>query len=132
MVPTKQAEASRAIVGDNSIAENYAFTGVHHIFDQVRLIPKNKQSYWKLIPSDIKVDRLEKLAYTLYYVPLIYWIVCLHVIKGKMDSVVNIINSKFTLGIMILLLQVTSNDITSITAVHKLYAFKIIVTKNLK
>lgn len=34
VVPTKQAEASRAIVGDNSIAENYAFTGVHHIFDQ--------------------------------------------------------------------------------------------------
>lgn len=35
VVPTKQAEASRAIVGGNSIAENYAFKGVHHIFDQV-------------------------------------------------------------------------------------------------
>lgn len=35
LVPTKQAEASRAIVGDNSIADNYAFSGVHHIFDQV-------------------------------------------------------------------------------------------------
>ncbi|XP_066139422.1 WD repeat-containing protein 13-like isoform X2 [Euwallacea fornicatus] len=34
VVPTRQAEASRAIVGDNSIAENYAFSGVHHIFDQ--------------------------------------------------------------------------------------------------
>ncbi|KAI4471340.1 wd repeat protein 26-related [Holotrichia oblita] len=34
VVPTKQAEASRAIVGGNSIAENYAFKGVHHIFDQ--------------------------------------------------------------------------------------------------
>ncbi|XP_044731498.1 WD repeat-containing protein 13-like isoform X2 [Chrysoperla carnea] len=34
LVPTKQADASRAIVGGNSIAENYAFTGVHHIFDQ--------------------------------------------------------------------------------------------------
>ncbi|ENN75060.1 hypothetical protein HUJ04_001220 [Dendroctonus ponderosae] len=34
LVPTKQAEASRAIVGDNSIADNYAFSGVHHIFDQ--------------------------------------------------------------------------------------------------
>ncbi|KAL1501342.1 hypothetical protein ABEB36_006677 [Hypothenemus hampei] len=34
LVPTKQADASRAIVGNNSIAENYAFTGVHHIFDQ--------------------------------------------------------------------------------------------------
>ncbi|XP_046408769.1 WD repeat-containing protein 13-like [Ischnura elegans] len=34
VVPTKQAEASRAIVGGNTIAENYAFVGVHHIFDQ--------------------------------------------------------------------------------------------------
>lgn len=34
VVPTKQAEASRAIVGDTTISENYAFVGVHHIFDQ--------------------------------------------------------------------------------------------------
>lgn len=34
VVPTKQAEASRAIVGGTTIAENYAFVGVHHIFDQ--------------------------------------------------------------------------------------------------
>ncbi|PSN32818.1 WD repeat-containing protein 13 [Blattella germanica] len=34
VVPTKQAEASRAIVGGTSISENYAFVGVHHIFDQ--------------------------------------------------------------------------------------------------
>jgi WD40 repeat protein len=34
LVPTKQAEASRAMVGGTSIAENYAFVGVHHIFDQ--------------------------------------------------------------------------------------------------
>ncbi|RZF33855.1 hypothetical protein LSTR_LSTR008978 [Laodelphax striatellus] len=34
VVPTKEADASRAIVGGNSIAENYAFVGVHHIFDQ--------------------------------------------------------------------------------------------------
>lgn len=34
VVPTSRAEASRAIVGDTSIAENYAFVGVHHIFDQ--------------------------------------------------------------------------------------------------
>ncbi|XP_044259302.1 WD repeat-containing protein 13-like [Tribolium madens] len=34
LVPTKQAEASRALVGGTSIAENYAFVGVHHIFDQ--------------------------------------------------------------------------------------------------
>ncbi|XP_019874845.2 WD repeat-containing protein 13 [Aethina tumida] len=34
VVPTKEAEASRAIVGGNTIAENYAFVGVHHIFDQ--------------------------------------------------------------------------------------------------
>jgi hypothetical protein len=37
VVPTKQAEASRAIVGGTTIAENYAFVGVHHIFDQVRI-----------------------------------------------------------------------------------------------
>jgi len=35
VVPTKEADASRAIVGGNSIAENYAFVGVHYIFDQV-------------------------------------------------------------------------------------------------
>nr|CAD7204514.1 unnamed protein product [Timema douglasi] len=34
VVPTKQADASRAIVGGTTIAENYAFVGVHHIFDQ--------------------------------------------------------------------------------------------------
>lgn len=34
VVPTHQAEASRAIVGGNTIDENYAFVGVHHIFDQ--------------------------------------------------------------------------------------------------
>lgn len=34
VVPTKQAKASRAIVGGTTIAENYAFVGVHHIFDQ--------------------------------------------------------------------------------------------------
>ena len=37
VVPTKQAKASRAIVGGTTIAENYAFVGVHHIFDQVRM-----------------------------------------------------------------------------------------------
>ncbi|CAG2069107.1 unnamed protein product, partial [Timema podura] len=31
VVPTKQADASRAIVGGTTIAENYAFVGVHHI-----------------------------------------------------------------------------------------------------
>lgn len=35
VVPTRQAEASKALVGGNTIAENYAFVGVHHIFDQV-------------------------------------------------------------------------------------------------
>ncbi|XP_014289725.1 WD repeat-containing protein 13 [Halyomorpha halys] len=34
LTPTKEAEASRAIVGNSSISENYAFAGVHHIFDQ--------------------------------------------------------------------------------------------------
>nr|CAD7455170.1 unnamed protein product [Timema tahoe] len=34
VVPTNQADASRAIVGGTTIAENYAFVGVHHIFDQ--------------------------------------------------------------------------------------------------
>uniref|UniRef100_A0A131XSU7 Putative wd repeat-containing protein 13 n=1 Tax=Ixodes ricinus TaxID=34613 RepID=A0A131XSU7_IXORI len=34
LVPTYAADASRAIVGGTSISENYAFAGVHHIFDQ--------------------------------------------------------------------------------------------------
>ncbi|KAG1659529.1 WD repeat-containing protein 13 [Nymphon striatum] len=33
VVPTSAAAASKAIVGDTTIAENYAFAGVHHIFD---------------------------------------------------------------------------------------------------
>ncbi|MPC13879.1 WD repeat-containing protein 13 [Portunus trituberculatus] len=36
LVPTQRAEASKAIVGGTSIGENYAFSGVHHIFDQHR------------------------------------------------------------------------------------------------
>ncbi|XP_050729025.1 WD repeat-containing protein 13-like [Eriocheir sinensis] len=34
VIPTQRAEASRAIVGGTSIGENYAFSGMHHIFDQ--------------------------------------------------------------------------------------------------
>uniref|UniRef100_A0A6A7FTL0 WD repeat-containing protein 13 n=1 Tax=Hirondellea gigas TaxID=1518452 RepID=A0A6A7FTL0_9CRUS len=36
LVPTNRAQASRAIVGGTSLAQNYAFSGVHHIFDQHR------------------------------------------------------------------------------------------------
>lgn len=35
VVPTNRACASRAIVGGTTLGENYAFSGVHHIFDQV-------------------------------------------------------------------------------------------------
>lgn len=38
VIPTKEAEASRAIVGGTTIAENYAFVGVQHIFEQVSFI----------------------------------------------------------------------------------------------
>ncbi|KAJ8919653.1 hypothetical protein NQ315_006180 [Exocentrus adspersus] len=34
VVPTKEAEASRAMAGGTTMAENYAFVGVEHIFDQ--------------------------------------------------------------------------------------------------
>ncbi|XP_072044638.1 WD repeat-containing protein 13-like [Amphiura filiformis] len=34
LVPTKNADASRAMAGGTTIAENYAFAGMHHIFDQ--------------------------------------------------------------------------------------------------
>lgn len=44
-MPTKEAEASRAIVGGNTIAENYAFVGVHHIFDQVCMSIKAYGTY---------------------------------------------------------------------------------------
>lgn len=40
VVPTQRAEASKAIVGGTSIGENYAFSGVHHIFDQVSTYQK--------------------------------------------------------------------------------------------
>lgn len=34
-IPTVQAQASRAIVGNNTMEENYAFNNVYHIYDQV-------------------------------------------------------------------------------------------------
>ena len=34
LVPTRSAEASRAMAGDTSLAEHYAFCGMHHIFDR--------------------------------------------------------------------------------------------------
>lgn len=34
VVPTLLADASRAMAGDTSVEENYAFAGMHHIFDQ--------------------------------------------------------------------------------------------------
>lgn len=34
-IPTNQAQASRAIVGNSTMEENYAFNNVHHIYDQV-------------------------------------------------------------------------------------------------
>uniref|UniRef100_A0A672JF34 WD repeat domain 13 n=1 Tax=Salarias fasciatus TaxID=181472 RepID=A0A672JF34_SALFA len=34
LVPTSVAEASRAMAGDTTLSENYAFAGMHHIFDQ--------------------------------------------------------------------------------------------------
>ncbi|KAK0048465.1 WD repeat-containing protein 13 [Biomphalaria pfeifferi] len=34
VVPTSVAEASKAMAGGKSLSENYAFTGMHHIFDQ--------------------------------------------------------------------------------------------------
>lgn len=34
LVPTKSAAASRALAGDSSLAEHYAFCGMHHIFDK--------------------------------------------------------------------------------------------------
>ncbi|KAF6019186.1 WDR13 [Bugula neritina] len=36
ITPTVSAEASRAITGNKSLSENYAFSGMHHIFDQHR------------------------------------------------------------------------------------------------
>ncbi|XP_028669419.1 WD repeat-containing protein 13 [Erpetoichthys calabaricus] len=34
LVPTSVAEASRAMAGDTTLSENYAFAGMYHIFDQ--------------------------------------------------------------------------------------------------
>ncbi|XP_071507787.1 WD repeat-containing protein 13-like [Diadema antillarum] len=33
LVPTRNADASKAMAGGTTLAENYAFTGMHHIFD---------------------------------------------------------------------------------------------------
>merc|ERR1712002_614625 len=34
LVPTYNALASRAMIGDTTLSENYAFAGMHHVFDQ--------------------------------------------------------------------------------------------------
>ena len=34
LVPTHSAAASRAMAGDASLADHYAFCGMHHIFDR--------------------------------------------------------------------------------------------------
>jgi len=34
-IPTTYAQASKAIVGNSTMEENYAFNNVHHIYDQV-------------------------------------------------------------------------------------------------
>ncbi|XP_037744364.1 WD repeat-containing protein 13 isoform X4 [Chelonia mydas] len=34
VVPTSVAEASRAMAGDTTLSENYAFAGMYHVFDQ--------------------------------------------------------------------------------------------------
>ncbi|MGH0129710.1 UNVERIFIED_CONTAM: hypothetical protein FKN15_069229 [Acipenser sinensis] len=34
LVPTSVAEASRAMAGDTTLSENYAFAGMYHVFDQ--------------------------------------------------------------------------------------------------
>lgn len=45
VVPTQQAEASRAMVGGTTISENYAFVGVHYIFDQVLIRNRKREPY---------------------------------------------------------------------------------------
>ena len=37
VVPTPLAEASRAMVGGRTLGENYAFAGMHHVFEHHRL-----------------------------------------------------------------------------------------------
>ena len=41
VVPTPLAEASRAMVGGKTLGENYAFAGMHHVFEHHRFWP-----YW--------------------------------------------------------------------------------------
>jgi len=36
-IPTTHAQASKAIVGNSTMEENYAFNNVHHIYDQVHI-----------------------------------------------------------------------------------------------
>lgn len=55
VVPSKQAEASWALVGGNTIAENYAFVGVHHIFDQVSTFLVISYSKMYLVLNVIKL-----------------------------------------------------------------------------
>ena len=47
LVPTWAAEATRAMTGSTSLAENYAFCGVYHIFD----VHKSVGKFWFLLNS---------------------------------------------------------------------------------
>lgn len=51
LVPTRSAEASRAMAGDASLAEHYAFCGMHHIFDRHQDAGES-ESRWAGVPTE--------------------------------------------------------------------------------
>lgn len=67
MVPTSVAEASRAMAGDTTLSENYAFAGMHHIFDQhvdsagefIRSANMELPPFFNPAPRSLVVPRLQ-------------------------------------------------------------------------
>lgn len=65
LVPTRSAEASRAMAGDTSLAEHYAFCGMHHIFDR-------HKDAGKTYTVTLSLSTLLLLSLSLLYIRALY------------------------------------------------------------
>ena len=56
IVPTIVADASRALVGDTTIGQHYAFQGMYHVFDQHKRASESADSAinWRSCPPPLR------------------------------------------------------------------------------
>ena len=57
VVPTQLADASRAMVGGKTLGENYAFAGMHHVFEHHRsFIEREKSLDRQILFGNVMID----------------------------------------------------------------------------